>query len=271
MTSVPVTARAAIPEAAPLHQIRLIARRSVSRTFRQLELVIPVIMFPLILLAVNAAGLQSVTKLPGFPTDSYINFAIVVCFVQGALFASITAGTELASDIQKGFLDRLSLTPARRWTVLVGATFGGTAVSIVGSVVYLLVGLAFGVHIETGVLGAFVLLVLSVYIALAFAGIGAWLAIQTGSPEAVQGMFPLLFVLFFLSTMSLPADFIQKDWFRAIAQANPISFLIDGMRGLIIGGWDMSTLLPCIAVATGILVLFFGLAARGLRKRVQRT
>ena len=132
MTTVP-----AVHRTDPLHQVALIARRSVSRTFRQPELVIPVILFPLILLAVNAAGLASVTELPGFPTDSYINFAIVVCFVQGALFAAITAGTELASDIQKGFLDRLSLTPARQWTVLVGATFGGTAVSIVGSVIYL--------------------------------------------------------------------------------------------------------------------------------------
>ncbi len=96
-------------------------------------------------------------------------------------------------------------------------------------------------------------MLLSIYIALAFAGIGAWLAIQTGSPEAVQGMFPLLFVLFFLSTMNLPADFIEKDWFRTIAELNPISFLIDGMRGLILDGWDMSTLLPCIAVATAIL------------------
>jgi len=271
VTSVVASAPAAHHEPAVLRQIALIARRSVSRTFRQPELVIPVILFPLILLAVNAAGLQSVTKLPGFPTDSYINFAIVVCFVQGALFASITAGTELASDIQKGFLDRLSLTPARRWTVLVGATFGGTSVSIVGTLVYLGVGLIFGVHIEAGVLGAVVLVALAVYIALAFAGIGAWLAIQTGSPEAVQGMFPLLFVLFFLSTMNLPADFIEKDWFRSIAQANPISFLIDGMRGLILDGWDAGTLLPCIAVATAILVLFFGLASRGLRKRVTRT
>ncbi len=60
-------------------------------------------------------------------------------------------------------------------------------------------------------------------------------------------MFPLLFVLFFLSTMNLPSDFIEKDWFRTIAEWNPISFLIDGMRGLIIGGWDASTLLPCVA------------------------
>jgi len=272
VTSVAVSAGApAVHHSSALHQVALIARRSVSRTFRQPELVIPVILFPLILLAVNAAGLASVTKLPGFPTDSYINFAIVVCFVQGALFAAITAGTELASDIQKGFLDRLALTPARRWAVLVGATFGGTSVSIVGSLIYLAVGLLFGVTIESGVLGAIVLILLSIYIALAFAGIGAWLAIQTGSPEAVQGMFPLLFVLFFLSTMNLPADFIEKDWFRTIAQVNPISALIDGMRGLILDGWDMSTLLPCIVVATAILVVFFGLAARGLRKRVQRT
>ena len=272
MTSVAVSRGAGVRrDSGALRQVALIARRSVSRTFRQPELVIPVILFPLILLAVNAAGLASVTKLPGFPTDSYINFAIVVCFVQGALFAAITAGTELASDIQKGFLDRLALTPARRWTVLVGATFGGTSVSIVGTLIYLAIGLLFGVHIESGVLGAIVLVLLSIYIALAFSGIGAWLAIATGSPEAVQGMFPLLFVLFFLSTMNLPADFIEKDWFRTIAQINPISALIDGMRGLILEGWDTGTLLPAIAVATAIFVVSFGLAARGLRKRVQRT
>ena len=98
-------------------QLALIGRRSVSRTFRQPVLVVPVILFPLVLLAVNAAGLASVTELPGFPTDRYINFAIVVCFVQGALFAAITAGTELASDIQSGFTDRLALTPAKRWAM----------------------------------------------------------------------------------------------------------------------------------------------------------
>ncbi|CAB4882441.1 unannotated protein [freshwater metagenome] len=260
------------PEAPPaLRQVALIARRSVSRTFRQPELIIPVILFPLILLAVNAAGLSSITKLPGFPTDRYINFAIVICFIQGALFASITAGTELASDIQKGFLDRLALTPARRWAILVGATFGGTSVAIVGTLVYLGIGLIFGVTIDAGIGGALLLVALSIYVALAFAGIGSWLAVRTGSPAAVQGMFPLIFVLFFLSTMNLPADLIEKDWFRTIAQVNPISFLIDGMRSLIISGWDPGQLLPCFAVATGMIVLFYGLAARAMRRRVQRT
>ncbi|MCX6385299.1 MAG: ABC transporter permease [Solirubrobacterales bacterium] len=252
-------------------QLALIARRSVSRTFRQPVLVVPVIAFPLILLAVNAAGLSSVTELPGFPTKSYINFAIVVCFVQGALFAAISAGTELASDIQTGFTDRLALTPAKRWVVLAGATAGGASIAVFGSVIYLVVGLIFGVEIDTGVVGALVLLALAIYTAIAFAGIGAWLAVATGSPQAVQGMFPLLFVLLFLSTMSLPLDFIQKEWFATIVEWNPLTYLIDGMRGLVIGGWDASTLLPAITVATGIMVITFTGASRSLRKRVQRT
>jgi ABC-2 type transport system permease protein len=252
-------------------QVRLIAGRSVSRTWRQPVLVAPVIVFPLILLAVNAAGLDSVTQLPGFPSDNYIDFAIVVCFVQGALFAAVTAGSELASDIQKGFTDRLALTPARRWAVLLGTMAGGVSVSIVGSVVYVTVGLLFGVDFRSGALGAIALVALGVYIAVAFAGIGAWIAIQTGSPQAVQGMFPLLFVLFFLSTMNLPAEFIEKSWFRTIAEANPISFLIDGMRSLILTSWDWGELLPCLAVATAILVGSFAAASSGLRRRVQRT
>ena len=252
-------------------QLALIGRRSVSRSFRQPVLVAPVIIFPLVLLAVNAAGLASITELPGFPTDRYINFAIVVCFVQGALFAAITAGTELASDIQSGFTDRLSLTPVRRWAMLAGATAGGASIAVVGSVVYLIIGLILGVQIDTGVLGALTLLALAIYTALAFAGIGAWLAVATGSPQAVQGVFPLLFVFLFLSTMNLPIDFIQNDWFKTIAEWNPLSYLIDGMRGLVIGGWDASTLLPAVVVATVIMFVTFAGAARSLRKRVQRT
>ena len=272
MTTIAATRGAGLgrPTALSL-QLRLIAARSISRTWRQPVLVMPVILFPLILLAVNAAGLDSVTQLPGFPSDSYINFAIVVCFVQGALFAAITAGSELATDIQKGFLDRLALTPARRWAVLLGTMAGGVSVSVLGSVIYLAVGLIFGVTIKSGPLGAVALVVLGIYIAMAFAGIGAWLAIQTGSPQAVQGMFPLLFVLFFLSTMNLPAEFIEKSWFRTIAEWNPISFLIDGMRSLILSSWDWGELLPCLAVATAILVLSFAAASSGLRRRVQRT
>ncbi len=264
--------RAAISHRVPLiRQVRLMARRSVNRTLRQPGLWIPVVSFPLILMAVNTAGLAATTKLPGFPTDNYVNFAVVVCFMQGALFAAITAGTTLAGDLEQGFIDRLALTPASRVTVLLGSMAGAIVMAIAGAVLYLVVGLIFGVTVDSGVLGAIVLIALAVYIAIAFIGLGAVMAISTGSAEAVQGLFPLLFVLLFLSTMNLPKDFIEQDWFRTIATWNPLSYLIEGMRSLIITGWDWGALAACVAVATTIMVVAYWFAARLLAKRMTRT
>ena len=58
-------------------------------------------------------GCKASTELPGFPTDSFLAFALAVPFIQGALFSTMNAGTDLARDIQTGFLNRLSLTSMR--------------------------------------------------------------------------------------------------------------------------------------------------------------
>lgn len=259
------------PRVPVARQVQLMARRSVNRTFRQPALMLPVVTFPLILMAVNTAGLSSATKLPGFPTDNYVNFAVIVCFMQGALFAAITAGSELAGDIDRGFIDRLSLTPASRVAVLLGSMAGAIVLALGGAVLYLVVGLTFGVTFESGPLGVLVLLVLAMYIAVAFIGLGAVMALKTGSAEAVQGLFPLLFVLLFLSTMSLPREFIKQDWYRTIASWNPLSYLIDGMRSLVITGWDAGALAACVGAATAILILSYWFAGRLLMTRMART
>ena len=103
-----------------LAQVGEMARRSVTQTLRQPALIVPPILFPLCLLAVNVGGLDAATKLPGFPTDSYLNFAIAIPFMQGALFAAINAGSSLARDIETGFLKRLALTPMQRAALLLG-------------------------------------------------------------------------------------------------------------------------------------------------------
>jgi ABC-2 type transport system permease protein len=254
-----------------LEQIGLVARRSVRRTLRQPALITPTLVFPLFLLAINSSGLSSATKLPGFPADSYLDFAITVAFMQGALFSSITAGTELATDIQTGFLNRLQLTPLRRVAILVGQMAGATTLALLGALVYLTVGLIAGVHIEAGVGGAVLLLVYAVFIAVAFAGIGAVMGARTGSPEAVQGVFPLIFSVFFLSSMSLPRNLISIDWFRTVATWNPISYLIEGLRSLVITGWDTTALLRGVGVGVAILVLSFWAADRALATRMART
>jgi len=254
-----------------MNQIGWIAARSVRRTLRQPALIVPTIVFPLFLMAVNASGLDAATELPGFPTDNYLNFALSVCFMQGALFAATTAGAELATDIETGFLNRLSLTPLRGVAVLVGQLAGAVLVSLLASLVYLAVGLAAGAELESGIAGAVVLLALAVLVGIAFGALGLLMALRTGSAEAVQGLFPLMFVVFFLSSLNLPRNLIETDWFRAIATYNPVSYLIEGIRSLVITGWDGEALALGFGIALALGALAFGLSASALRTRLTRT
>jgi ABC-2 type transport system permease protein len=252
-------------------QIGWIARRSIRRTLRQPALIVPTIVFPLFLLAVNASGLDAATKLPGFPTDNYLSFAMSVAFMQGALFAATTAGAELATDIETGFLARLSLTPLRGVAILVGQLAGAVLVSLMASVVYLTVALIAGAELESGVPGALALLALATIIGIGFGGIGLLMALRTGSAEAVQGLFPLMFVVFFLSSINLPRNLIETDWFRAIATYNPVSYMIEGLRSLVITGWDAEALALGFGAAGAVAALAFAASGRALRTRLTRT
>lgn len=253
-------------------QIGFASRRSVRRILRQPGLmVVPVLTFPLFLLAINTAGLDASTKLPGFPASSYLDFAIVVTFMQAALFSSTTAGTELANDIQSGFLNRLQLTPLRGSAVMAGVMAGAMLLALFATLTFVVVGLIAGVKFEAGLGGVLVLIVLAQLIALAFGSIGLLFGAQTGSAEAVQGLFPLLFVTFFLSSINLPRPLIEIDWFRTIATWNPVSYMVEGLRSLIITGWDGGALWRGFLAAGVMALLGLALASRSLRTRMERT
>jgi ABC-2 type transport system permease protein len=257
--------------AAIASQVGHLARRSVIRTLRQPANVVFPLVFPLALLAVNAGGLRPATRIPGFPTDSFVAFALAVPFMQGALFATMNAGTDLARDIQTGFLNRLSLTPMRSGALLAGQLAGAVVMGFLQAVVYLAVGLAVGVDVRSGAAGALVLLALAVLIALGFGALGAFLALRTGSGEAVQGFFPLFFVLLFISSMNMPRNLIEVTWFRDAATANPVSYLIEGIRSLIITGWDGRTLGLAFAIALALSAVALVAASWALTQRMART
>jgi ABC-2 type transport system permease protein len=252
-------------------QIGQLARRSILRTLRQPAQIVPALVFPLFLLAVNAGGLNNATKLPGFPTDSYLTFALAITFMQGAMFALMNAGTDLANDVETGFLNRLALTPLRGSALLTGMLSGVVVLGFVQAVTYLLVGLTAGAHVAAGVGGVLVIFALSFLMTLGFGAIGSAAALRTGSGEAVQGLFPLFFVLLFLSSMSLPRNLIQTDWFREIATWNPVSYLIEAVRSLLITGWDGEALALGFAVAIGLIAVGTVLASLALRTRLVRT
>ena len=254
-----------------LGQIGQMARRSILQTLRQPAMVIPPVVFPLLLVSINAAGLDAATKIPGFPADSYWDFAIAVPFIQGSLFAAINAGTALARDVETGFIKRLAMTPMQRMALLIGQLVGVMCVAAASAVIYLLAGFAAGMDFKSGALGVPAIVSLALLIALGFAAIGAYIGLRSGSGEAVQGIFPLLFVFLFLSSVNLPRNLIEQDWFRTIATYNPVSYLVEGVRSLIITGWDGEALALGFGIAVVIATVAFTLAAGALRTRLIRT
>jgi ABC-2 type transport system permease protein len=252
-------------------QVGALAARSVVRTVRQPASAIPPLIFPVALMLVNSAGLSPSTELPGFPTDSFLAFALAVPFIQGALFATMNAGTDLARDIQTGFLNRLSLTSMRGSALLGGQLAGIVALGVIQAVFYVLVGVIVGVRFASGPAGVLVLLVFAALISLAFGALGSFLALRTGSGESVQGLFPVLFVFLFISSMNTPRDLIAVDWFRVLASLNPVSYLIECVRSLIITGWDPEALVLGFGIATLIAIVSLFLAARALGRRLERT
>ena len=251
-------------------QIRAMAVRSVLRLSRQPQAIVPSLVFPLFLLAVNVGGLDSATELPGFPTDSYLTFALAFTFIQSAIFSTMNAGQGLAQDIENGFFDRLVLTPMRPSALMVGQLVGLVMLGVLQAILYLAVGLAFGADFAAGPAGVAVLFALVVLISLGFGGIGLIMALKTGSGEAVQGMFPLMFVLLFFSSMALPRDLIETDWFRTVTDLNPVSYLIEALRSLMVTGWDPEVLLLGFGIAIALALATISISAKLLSGRMDR-
>jgi ABC-2 type transport system permease protein len=252
-------------------QIGLLARRSLMRTVRKPAQLILLLVFPLFMLAVNASGLKAATNLPGFPTRSYITFALALPFMQSALLAVVNAGTDVVVDVQTGFLNRLQLTPVRGAALLIGELTGVVVLGQVAALFYLAIGLIFGAHIAAGVGGLFVLLALVALISVGFGSLGVFAGLRSASGEAVQTLFPLFFVVLFLSSVYLPRNLIHSDWFRTVANWNPVSYLLEGIRSVLIIGWDGVALARAFLIAGAIASLALTAAVLAMRSRMGRT
>jgi ABC-2 type transport system permease protein len=252
-------------------QVGQLAHRSVLRTLRQPAQIVPALVFPMFLLAVNSAGLKDATSLPGFPTDSYLTFILAVPFIQGALFSVMNSGTDLARDIETGFLNRLALTPLRGAALLSGLLAGAFVLGVVQAIVYLSVGLIAGAELAAGAGGALVIVALSISITVAFGTIGLFFALRFGSGEAVQGLFPVFFVFLFLSAMTLPLDLLTTNWFHTIASINPVTYLLQAFRSLLIEGWNIPDLALGFGIAAAIGAIGMLAASRALKTRLVRT
>lgn len=249
--------------------VRALGMRSIKQTFRRPQLMAPILVFPTLLLAIQTGGAGGAVNLPGFPpVHSFLQFMLAGAMMQSLMLAGNSGGIALAVDIEMGFTDRLFSAPIPRYTIVLGRLAGTAALGMFAALWFLAIGLIFGATIHSGVAGVVIAIALVTATAMAVGGIGAAIALRTGSASVVQGLFPLVLVVLFLSSAFFPNELMIQPA-KAIAEYNPLSFVVEGVRGPIISGVDANELLDAVLAIAGIVVLGLVLSARALRHRLR--
>jgi ABC-2 type transport system permease protein len=258
----------AAPASGGLRQSTALARRAIIATARQPQNVLPPLLFPLLFNALNTAALSKTIHLPGFPpVDSFLDFLIATTVVQGVLFGASAAGNDMAIDIETKFLDRLVASPVSRSAILVGRVAGAAVFGCVQAIIFLAVLAVFGGRVHGGPAAIAVIIVAATLLAAGVGALSVALAIRTGSAEAVQAFFPLFFAFLFFSSGYFPRN-LMHGWFHTVATYNPLTWLIEGMRHLVIVGFDARQALQAIAVPAVIFVIGAVLSSLALKARI---
>ncbi len=252
-----------------LRVVRALGMRSIRQTFRRPQLMAPIIVFPTLLLAIQTGGAGGAVNLPGFPpVQSFLQFMLAGAMMQSLMLAGNSGGIALAVDIEMGFTDRLFSSPIPRFAIVLGRLAGTAALGLFSALWFLAIGLIFGAEIVSGVPGALIAVVLVTACALAVGGIGAAIALRTGSASVVQGLFPLVLVVLFLSSAFFPESLMIQPA-QTIAEYNPLSLVVNGIRNPMISGISVSETLYAVLAIAGIVVLGLVLSARALRHRLR--
>ena len=254
---------------ASLRQTVALGKRSTIELFRQPALVVPSIVFPLFFSFLGNSSFGKTTSLPGFPkVNSYLQFQLAGTITQGVLFGSITGAAALATDIENGFFDRLLASPTSRLSILFGRLAGSVIFGALETAIFVLALLPFGADVSAGLPGIIAMIISGALIALAVAALMSSVALKTGSSEAVQGTFPLLFILLFFSSAFFPRE-TMSGVYKTVAGFNPISHLVEGLRALSLEGFSVSATARAILVPMAIAIVALYIASRQLHARLR--
>ncbi|TPW14434.1 MAG: putative multidrug ABC transporter permease protein [Acidimicrobiaceae bacterium] len=245
--ALPVPRRVDDDRTAFTRQVLALSKRSILAIYRQPALVAPSLIFPLFFAALGASSFDRATALPGFPqVDSFLSFSLAGSITQGVLFGS---------------------APTSRVGILIGRLAGAAVFGAFQALFFTLVLMPFGVSVEAGVVGLMVIVLAGAATGMAIGGFTAAMALKTGSSEAVQGSFPLLFIALFFSSAFFPRETMQGVY-QTIANVNPVSHLVEGLRGLVIDGLTWGNVAKAVLVPVGIGVFSIALAMRTLAGRL---
>jgi ABC-2 type transport system permease protein len=249
------------------HDLATIAGRALRAVPRDPAGVIPPVFIALFFFIVNIATLKRLTGThPGF---SYTAFEIATAVLLGV--TGVSRAPALVLDVQTRYLDRMLLTPVRRAAILIGHMAADVAVAAALTIPILVLGLVLGVRFEAGLLGAIAFVVLASLWSLAFAGFGYAIALKTGNPAAVNSTFLLFFPFLFLTSSYVPRGQLA-GWLDTVAGFNPVTYLLAGLRSLVLGnGWQWAPLGQAVVAIVVVGAVSMTMCFAALRGRVKRS
>jgi ABC-2 type transport system permease protein len=241
--------------------------RALRETVRQPAFEVQNLFIPIFFLFVTVGAIGEISG-RGFGVENYEGFQLPVAILQGVAGASSTAGLGMVMDIDRGYFDKLLLTPAPRLALVLGRLLADGIKVMLLTVIIIVAGLIIGSGMESGALGFAALVLLAGGFGLAYSGIGLAIALRTGSPQASQLGFLIFFPLLFLSPAFAPKEVFQP-WLEFLATINPVTYVLEGCRSLVLDGWEWDRLAYALLSIAGLAVFTLSLTLAALRSRTR--
>jgi ABC-2 type transport system permease protein len=242
-----------------------LARRALRNSFRKPQFLAPLVVFPSLFLAINVGGLGATRSLEGFPqVDGFLDYQLASAILQSLLLGGVSAGIAVALDIEGGFFDRIVASPAPRAAIVLGRVLAVAVIAVIQILYFLVLGLAFGASIKGGVLGVLCIFVVGIIAGSGFGAIGVLIALRARNASTVQAIFPLVFVVLFISSAFFPLHLLSSPA-DVVAKYNPLSWIADGLREPIAFSGDLAPVLEGLAAGAGVAFLGVLLAVAALR------
>jgi ABC-2 type transport system permease protein len=251
-------------------QIFLLARRNLMVIFRTPEALLPPIAISVFFLVIYKSTLG---KAAGFIPDiggNYLGFILPLSIVSSSLAGAGIAAQNLVRDIERGYFNKLLLTPVSRAALLLGPILAGAVILGLQASIVVGVGLLMGLQPATGIPGLLAVIGLAVFLGVGFAGFTVSAALGSGSAAATQGASFIFFPLTFLAPTFVPLELLD-GWLKTAARVNPITYVLEAMRGLINTGWDGTALANALLACLLLGFAMYGLAGYALIVRTRRS
>ena len=247
-----------------------LARRALVNAFRKPQFLAPLLVFPSLFLAINVGGLGATRQLQGFPeVDGFLDYQLAAAILQSLLIGGVGSGIAVALDIEGGFFDRLVASPTPRVAIVLGRVLAGSVIAALQVAYFVVLGLVFGASIKGGVLGVLCVFAIGIVAGTGFSALGVLIALRSKSASTVQGIFPLVFVVLFISSAFFPLDLLSSPA-DVVAQYNPLSFIAEGMRAPIAYSNELLTMAEGLLAALLLAAAAIGLSIMALHGRLWR-